>query len=330
MSEPQHVSRVDRSLTVVAKGRGDGGRLDPQTIKKHRAGQREWRQFCRLRGYPTGENPATPTTPEYLAEYVESLAQRGYAESTIRGRLAAVKALCRERGAVVPDDVAAWFVLRGVEDTSGDTGEVNIPVARRAAVAAIAQHLDVTGAQGARDLCLVTMAHAFLLGETQLAELDLAHVQVSADAVTVRLPHGSFAVEHGHPPSPPELVCAACAALRWLGTLAAAGATSGPLFRSIDRAGNIGGCGAKMGTTGNDEGRLNRRGIQRIWTRLCIAAGLPRTTPRALVWGGAADLLAELVPLEQVMARGGWSFDTPSVVRRLLGLAQLDAAEVAA
>lgn len=308
MPQTQPLRRIERALSVAGKAKSRDGRLDPKTIKVYGKKWQEFQAWRRKKGLST----AIPATSETLAEYAEALLEHGYARSTAEGRIAAVKAKHRERGWPVPDGVAAWYVLRGADLTPAEPRKVNTP-ARRAALAAIADVCDVDTPAGARNLCLASLAWDLLAGESALVALDLSDVEIVEGGLIVRVAGGWSAVSHDH--DPPE-ICPVEATVRWIGVLRSAGAVSGPLFRSIDKAGNIGGCGPKAGTAGVG-GRLNPRGLQRIWARLVARAGLPPSTPRALRIGGAVDDLAEGARLMQVLARARWSPNNVAAVRRL-------------
>lgn len=299
--------RLDRAVTVVGHAPSGDGRLARQTMKRYRRWQAEadnWRLHSGL---------AMPWTSDTLATYAAHLLQQGYARKTAELRLAAVKALHRERGEPVPDGVAAWYVLRGADDTRISVRREDPVPARRAALSAVARVCDLGRAAGARDLCLVTLAWDLLLGEYALVALDIADVRDEESGLSVRVRGQWRPVAHDH--DPPE-ICPVEAAGLWLAVLAESGARAGPLFRSIDKAGNIAGCAPKAGPSGPG-GRLTATGLEGIWKRILVRAGLPPSTPRVLKLGGAADDVAAGDSVAAVLARGGWSPNTAPAVRRL-------------
>ncbi|MCZ7478825.1 hypothetical protein [Micromonospora sp. WMMC273] len=314
MSEKQQASAVDRALTVAGRARRDDGRLESQTMARYQRVFGEFNAWRRGRGLSVTK----PPTSEHLAEYAEALVrEHGYAKATARGRVAAVRAVLRLRGEPVPDGVAAWFVLREADHTA-DQPEGDTPrgVRRGVLAAVVARGLNLDKpAAAARDRCLVTLAHALTVPVARLVELDVTDVDLVDGALVVRVAGEVRELEHDHDP---EEVCPVEAAAGWLGVLAAAGVRSGPLFRSVDSGQNIAGCGPKAGTSGADGGRLNVRGLHRIWARLVVRAGLPPSTPRDLRLGGAVDDLAEGSPLVEVLRRGGWSPRSASAARRLV------------
>lgn len=296
-------SRVDRALTVLGRARGPDGRLQPATVRKYARGYGGFEEWCLSMGLKP-----MPCTSETLAVYAELLLQHGYAESTIEGRLAAIVAEHRKRGELVPDRVPAWYVMRGADPTVRETGGpgYDTPVVRGDALVAVAGVCELDRPGGQRDLCLVTLTRAVLAGEHELVGLDVEHVELVDGVLVVSIRGRELVVEHEHEPWP--VLCAPCAVERWLGALAVAGARSGALLRSVDKGDNIGGCGPKAGTTGTG-GRLNVRGLERIWHRLVVKAELPVCTLRAVRAGSVWDELAAGGSVEGVLARGPWSSD---------------------
>lgn len=312
VGETPSSARLDRSLTVAGRGRSTDGRLDPKTILKYGKAYGEWELYWRS----LGRTPM-PATSEQLAEYAGMLLEQGYAVSTAEGALSAVKAKHRERGAPVPDGVAAWFVLRGAELTAPGDGKVNNRVARRAELVAIAAVCDVSTPAGARDLCLATLMRALLARESELVALDVEDIEWAGPGMVVRMAGERFPVGHVHEPGE-EDVCTVCATQRWVGVLAAAGGRGGPLLRSVDRRQLIAGCDEhKIGSSG-EGGRLTVRGLRKVWSRLVVRSGVPVMTPRAVRIGAAADELAAGRPLPEVLRAGRWSVNNASAMRRIV------------
>lgn len=309
-SKTQTSAALDRSLTVSGRARNADGRLDPATLTSY---QRSREIFVQWRREQKVSRPL-PCTSEDLAEYAAAMLQRGYASSTIRGHLSAVNAWHRERGEPVPDGVPAWFVLRAADLTTTDTPEVNSRPLGRGALLDAARACDLDRVAGVRDLCLLTLAWDLYAGESELVGLDIEDLTFAEDGMTVRVADGWIAVGHDHEP---ELVCPWHAARRWVRVLAEAGATSGPLLRPVDKAGNIGGCGRKCGPSAPG-GRLRVRGLRRVWARLVARAGLPPCTPRSLRLSGAVDDLVAGDDLVAVLRRGRWSESNATALHRLV------------
>ena len=121
MEDPDLARRVEAAVTVAARGRGEGGQLHPKTRKRHARAWAEADAWLRAEHWSL---VAKPWTSETLALYAVVLLERGYAKSTTDGRLSAIRAGHRLRGWPVPDGVAAWYVLRGANDSARGRGKV--------------------------------------------------------------------------------------------------------------------------------------------------------------------------------------------------------------
>lgn len=315
---PPVTSHVDRALTVAGKVRGTGGKLHERTMIKYQRAMAEFEAMCRdlrISVHVQGH------TSETLAVYVEYLLQRGYATSTIQGRLTGVKAIHRVRGWPVPDGVPAWYVLRASDDTA-DGAKVKNPGGWRAVVpyevlARAVGVCDTSTAAGCRDAALATLAFAVLAKLPDLAGMDIGHIVPVGEweqGIEVVVDGGRIAVAHDH--EVPD-VCAVCAVRRWIGVLAQHGARQGALFRRIDASGNIGGCEPVAGRV-PPGARLTVRSVSLIWTKLCVRAKLPHSTPLALRLGGAAHELRQGEQLAEVMRKGRWSPHSGTVAQRLM------------
>ncbi len=290
---------AEAALTVPGRGRGEGGRLDPATQRKYARAWVDAELWVR-----SVQSKPMPWSSETLAQYARTLLEQGYAKSTVDGRLAAVKAKHRERGSTVPDGVAAWYVLRGADHIPSAELMVNTPHPRRGALAAISAKLDVTRAQAARDLCLITLGWDVHGRVSELVALDMDSVVESDDRLLVTIGGRRLWVEHLHEPVD---VCPVEAWQAWMSHLRAAGALPGPLFRAVDRGDNIAGCGIHAGPPAADH-RLSDSGVRRIWHKLVVKGRLPRASSASdLRVASALDAARNGVPVGEIMARGGWS-----------------------
>lgn len=295
---------VDRSLTVAGRGRQEGGRFDAETVRKYTAYWREAQTWLVSAGLST----VTSWSSETLAQYAGVLLEQGYAVSTVDGRLSAVKAEHRKRGWPVPDGVAAWYVLRGGHDTHPDGFKVNTSGLRRGQLAVAAAHLDPARPAGARDLCLATLGWDLMAQVTDLVDVDLADVRTIAGEgldpfLNVRLKGRWLAVEHLHEPVD---VCPVEATRAWIGTLRRYGVSEGPLFRPVDKGGNIAGTGRFAGPPTSF--RLTDAGVRTIWSTIVRKGQFPeRSRPRDMRMASSLEAAAAGVPLRWILDRGGWS-----------------------
>jgi hypothetical protein len=233
----------------------------------------------------------------------------------------------------VPDGVAAWSVLRGDDLTPGAGAEVNngAAPARRGVLVQVVRAIDLTRTAGLRDRSMVTLAWDILASQAELVGLDIGHVQPAGpggstgEGLLVRLGEDAageprwLRVAHDHDPTD---VCPVCGTLPWLAALRAAGASSAaPLYRPVDKGGNIGGLAPTAGIR-SPGGRLNVRGLAKIWRRCCVRAGLEPMTPRQLRLGGAEDDVAHGASIVAVLRRGRWSRNTMPMVARLVAAAE--------
>lgn len=299
---------VDLALTAEGQGRDAGGRLNARTKAKYARYTADFRAWCASAG-----RRANPATSETLAVYAEHLLTQGYKRSTGRGRISAVKAWHRRTGSPVPDGVPAWFVLRDPHHTP-DPAPVKSAPAQRAVLLAVVAACRTDRTAGIRDVCMATLAWDCLTAEEELSALNVGDLRDADGGLAVTLHAGSLLVEHDH--RDPQ-ACPVCAARAWTDVLAAAGAHTGPLFRPVDKGGNIGGIHPKAGTTAPD-GRVTARGIRRAWRAMFVRAGLAPCTPRAFRLGGAVDEYESTGDLVATLRRGRWSPNTPAAVRRLV------------
>jgi len=307
-------ARLAAGVTVLGYGR-TGGKLDPRTRKKY---ARSWSEASEWERRERPLRPVSmPWTSELLAEYAVWLLERGYAKSTVDGRLSAVRVKHRERGWPVPDGVAAWYVLRGEDDTALDGVKVNSPRPRRAALQQLARNLDPARPKDARDLCLVTLGWDLHAGVREIVSLNVADVKPDPDGdrMLVRIPARAdvwWPVDHDHDPVD---VCPIEATQSWMGHLYAAGVVEGPLFRPVDKGDNISGTRPIAGHVSATD-RLTERGVQRVWRRLAPTAGLDSFSRVGdLRWASAVDAVRNGEPMTAVLRRGGWKESGPALLK---------------
>lgn len=319
-AETAPVSRVDRALTIGGVGRASSGELSPVS-KAIYAGQAargdEWRRSELRLTDPTW-------TPHDLALYAEALIEQGYATATALLAVRAIRWSHRVHGRPVPDGLPARYVLRVEDDTApGHAVNGTGPSARLLGadlLPALASATTPGTAKAARDVALVVLVYALGMTAEQLVALDLVDVQPPARTGRVYRVDGA-ALRHLVRCARGTAICPACSLRGWLDELRLADVTTGPLFRSIDRGGNVGGAHRKGGRTSTDAGRLSPRGAGRELRRLVTVAGLADvvTHPiRDLRLAGALDAYRDGAALADVAARAGYRPDSPLLLRLLL------------
>ena len=240
-----------------------------QTQRAYAADWHDFVSWCGRRGFQV-----LPATPETVALYLRARADDGLRLSTLRRRLAAIGAKHRE--ALLPSHTADDLIretLREIARISRAATEsrtaITLPELRRLLNALPATLV------GIRDHALVSFAFAAAMRRSELVRLDADQLRPT--------PHGLVVVsKDGIPASPIELAkletgayCPVTALARWV---AAAELDAGPLFRPVDRHGQV------LGR------RLTDRAVGLIVARAAEQAGIEpgRISADSLRLGGQA------------------------------------------
>lgn len=230
-----------------------------------RAYQTDWNDFaawCGRRGFV-----ALPGTPDTVALYVASLDEQGRKLATIRRRLAAIAAVHRAAGhtsptghAVVHGAVATVERIQALEPVS------KTPIFPDDLRRMIRRRLPGSPAS-LRDRSLLLLGYAGALRRTELVGLDIGDIAVEPDGL--RMTVAAHATETPGLPYALELtaeaetdLCPVRATRAWVQQLAGQGMSRGPLFRPINRHGQI------------SDQRLSDRAVALIVKRAAAAAGL--------------------------------------------------------
>jgi len=244
---------------VAASARDYAGRAKaPNTLRAYRADWADFAAWCARYALS-----ALPAAPETVALYLAALADAGRSASTLQRRLSAISQAHQVAGLETPTRAAlvrlTWAGIRRTIGTA-QTGKAPLVTADlRRLVATLPATLP-----GARDRALLLVGFAGAFRRAELVGLDVADVVATRDGLvatirraktdqegqgrTLGLPYGS------HPATCP---------VRALADWRAAGAiAAGPLFRRIDRHGNVGAA------------RLSDRAVALIVQRAAAAAGL--------------------------------------------------------
>lgn len=317
-------SVVDRALTVGGYAQGDDGVVRDATKKTY---GRLWGCFdrwCRSRGLRP-----MPASNETLALFVQWLTQEGgYAPATAEVACTAVRWRHRVAGEVPPDRVAAWFVLRNSQP-SGPVGDaLPLRAACRDDLMVAAEVCSLESARGVRDLVTVVLPYVLGVGESDMAALRLEHLELVDEAVTVRLPGSGrspagWAVQRfvcapgcGWDP----VVCPARLLGRWLGVLAAAGVSAGPLLRPVDLHGHIAGTGVHAGRSALGGGLAPaavRRLVRQVTGRADLDEAVTRRPLVSLRLGSALEARAGGAGMVELAARAGYAEGSMRLARYL-------------
>lgn len=200
------------------------------TRRAYRAAVAAWCAWCAQRNLPP-----LPATSQDVAAFLASERLRGLKAKTLDLRRAGIRYLHRVAGCPVPtDDACVSETIAGIRRDAARKGE--LPEKRAAATASIIEQFLAPipdDLRGLRDRALIVVGFAGALRRSELAAIQMGHLERAAkgirltlpqtkgsqtDAVTVPLPFGKTGL------------CPVRALERWLD---AASITDGPVFRRI-------------------------------------------------------------------------------------------------
>ncbi|HWQ55914.1 MAG TPA: tyrosine-type recombinase/integrase [Bryobacteraceae bacterium] len=203
-----------------------------------RAYRGDWSDFtawCRANGAP-----ALPASPDTVVLYVTAAAA-SHAVSTLTRRLAAISQAHKTAGYDSPTGAAAVrAVMTGIRRAKGTAQNAKAPTMTddiRAMVAALP-----AGLLGVRDRALLLVGFAGAFRRSELVGLDQGDVETTRDGLVITLRRSKtdqegegrkVAIPYGSNPD----TCPVRALDDWL---AASGITTGPLFRYVNRHGQLG------------------------------------------------------------------------------------------
>ena len=209
------------------------------TRRAYRRGREHFAAFCDEEGLRP-----LPARPESVALFIEHMANEGYALPTIDTRLAAIKRWHEKADHEPPTEYRA---VRKARENIRDTAEKSREVDRKAPL--LMEHLramsfNTAELSGLRDRAVLFLGFALSCRRSELVGLCVRDVREaeggavyrirdpkeSDEPATIQIPdHVPGLAEAGHP-APNDALRA------WL---SAAGIESGPLFRMVDRWGNV-------------------------------------------------------------------------------------------
>jgi site-specific recombinase XerD len=204
---------------------------------------------------------AMPAAPADVARYLAQLADAGRRTSTIQRRAAAIASLHKAAGFEPPTNFeGVKAVMRGIRRRVGRRKRKAAP----ATAQLLADAIDKIPAtlKGLRDRALVLVGFAAALRRSELVALQVEDLSLRPKGALLHIGRSKTDQEGegAEIPIPNGGQLKPVQALQtWL---AAAGITKGPLFRSVDRHGNV-------GKTALTDGQ-----VARIVKQVCRAAGL--------------------------------------------------------
>lgn len=224
-----------------------------------RAYKADWADFSAW--CATVELPSLPAEPSTVARYLAKLADGGRRASTIQRRVAAIRTVHKAAGHEPPTNAeGVKATMRGIRRSLGTKPVRKAPTTAEI-LASVLGRLPATLA-GLRDRAILLIAFAAALRRSELVALQLHQLDRRSRGVVLEIA-GSKTDQEGKGvliPVPNGKTLRPVDALdAWL---AAAGITEGPIFRDVDRHGNVGAAA------------LTGRSVARIVKRAIAGAGL--------------------------------------------------------
>lgn len=262
----------------------------PATVKAYRSDWQHFVTWCKAQGAQ-----AMPAMPEVLAAYLSELAT-AYKPSTLQRRLAAISQAHQMAKVDNPaHSSTVKLVMQGIRRAKG-TAQNQVAPVRIHDVQAMVSVLPDT-LLGLRDRALLLLGFAGAFRRSELVGLDVEDVETTAEGLRVALKHsktdqeGEGAVK-GIPYGRNSETCPVRALQTWL---KAANISGGPLFRSVNRHGQV------------KKGRLSDKSVALVVKRSAEAAGLDpsRYSGHSLRAGLATSAAAAGVQERDIMRQTG-------------------------
>jgi site-specific recombinase XerD len=229
----------DGSNLPAALGTDFAAALDLAKAEKAKSTRKAYGTDFRLfKVYCDGKGvSALPASPETVAAYLATEAQNAK-PSTIGRRVAAIRYAHKLAGLESPTDAeGVKATMRGIRRTFGAARNKKAP-----AVAAKMHSMVATapeGLAGLRDRALLLLGFAGAFRRSELVALDVADLEENETGLLVSI-RSSKTDQEGHGETIAiargDIACPVKALRAWLD---AAGIDAGPIFRPIDRHGNL-------------------------------------------------------------------------------------------
>ena len=259
----------------------------PNTRRAYRAAWTDFAEWCVLRHLDP-----LPAAPETVALYLTDLSASRRV-STLQQRLNAIAKAHRASGFEPPGrDARVRAVWSGIRRSRGTAQQGKAPLVT-ADLRRLISHLD-SGPGAVRDRALLLLGYAGAFRRSELVALDAEDVLWAQEGLRVSLHRSKTDQEAageivGIPYGSHLETCPVRALQAWL---QASAITAGPLFRAVDRHGNIG------------IRRLGDRAVALVVQRACARAGLdPRAYGGHSLRAGLATAAAEAGVAERVIIR---------------------------
>jgi site-specific recombinase XerD len=209
-----------------------------RTLKAYESDLRHFREFSLTSGF----HPL-PATPETIALYLTSMADRGQKPATMSRRLAAISKAHSAAGYASPasmKNAVVSEVWQGIKRLKGTRQNAKAP----ATTNYLRQMLEQlpNSLIGIRDRALLLVGFAAALRRSELVALCVEDVQFVPEGLVVSIRHSKTDQEGAGAQIGVHLgrglsTCPVRSLREWI---SASGITTGPLFRSINRHGQLG------------------------------------------------------------------------------------------
>lgn len=273
----------------------------PATARAYASDLADFETWCKIEA---GGLQTLPATPETVALYIADMAGRGLKASTISRRLTAISVLHKAAGLDSPAlDERVKDVFKGIKREHGSLEKGAAPlltptIKRMIVVAREGAETPAQERSAVRDAALLLVGYAGAFRRSEVASLLVEDVEFVEDGATVLLRRSKTdqegkgqkrALPHG---SHPE-TCPVRNLRRWLEVL---GESEGPVFRPIDRHGNL------------RKTALSDRSVCEVVKKRAQAAGLNRDrySGHSLRAGLATAASAAGVSQRSIMDQGDW------------------------
>lgn len=248
----------------------------PNTVRAYRSDWAHFEGWCAAHGLP-----ALPATEATVAMYLTDLADH-LSTSTLQRRISSISQAHKASGHPSPTKGRVATVWQGIRRAKGTAQKGKAPARTQEVASMVATCGD--GPLGLRDRALLLVGFAGAFRRSELVALDMADVAFGADGVTVTIRRSKTDQEGagqkvGLPYGSHPQTCPVRNLRAWLD---AAGIAGGPVFRSVDRHGNV-----KAST-------LTSQSVALVVKRCAKAAGLnPRDYAGHSLRAGLATAAAE-------------------------------------
>jgi len=267
-----------------------------------------------------------PASPETIVEFVVDCVRNEWNPTTVGIALSAIAWKHGMAGEPLPDRAKASKALTGYKTRARKAGlrPKRATPARTYDLERLLGPVDLTSAQGLRDRAMITIGYAIAARRLVLCGLNLTDFrEIRPSLFEVRI-YGDKGgtdrvcmIEHWGVPKRgrcKDPLCPVCSVQAWIEHLRGLGVENGPMFRAIDRHGNVSGIRSVAGSKVVD-GRLNKRAVNKIIDRMRLTAGLPPgLTPHSLRAGFATENYELGADALWIKRHGGWADNSAAFV----------------